>query len=487
MTARRPVAPEVVARLKTLVGPSGWIEQPEDVAPYCRSWRDDWEGRVPLVVRPASTEELAAVVRLCAETGTPIVPQGGNTGLTGASQPHPDMSEVIVSTSRLKAVRAVDTLNDTITVEAGVVLADIQRIAAEHDRLFPLSLGAEGSCQIGGNLSTNAGGTQVIRYGNTRNLVLGLEVVLPDGRTWNGLRGLRKDNTGYDLKQLFVGGEGTLGIVTAVVLKLFPAVGARAAAWAGVADPEAAVALLGHLQARCGDRLSTFEAMSRGQLDLVLAHVPGTRDPLGTPHPWSVLVEVTEGVGGPDPAERLEAALAGAFDDGLVADAAVAATEAQVAAFWRLRDSVSEANRNAGYSVSHDTSVPIPAVPEFVRRATAALEARPSRPRVVAVGHVGDGNIHLVAIFDRTGRSAAELRDEADAAGAEVHRIAADLGGSISAEHGIGSAKRDELALHKAPLELELMRGIKRLFDPHDLMNPGKVLPPGDAAPDPAP
>jgi FAD/FMN-containing dehydrogenase len=363
----------------------------------------------------------------------------------------------------------------------------VQAAAADAGRLFPMALGSQGSCQIGGNVATNAGGTAVLRYGNMRDLVLGLEVVLPDGRVWDGLRALRKDNTGYDLKQLFIGSEGTLGIVTAVVLKLFPAVGARAAGWAGVADPEAAVALLGHLQARCGDRLSTFEAMSRGQIDLVLAHVPGTRDPLRDRHPWSVLVEMTEGVGGPDPAERLEAALAEAIDGGLVADAAIAASEAQVAAFWRLRDSVSEANRNEGYSVSHDTSVPIPAVPAFVRLATAALEARPSRPRVVAVGHVGDGNIHLVAIFDRTGRSAAELRDEADAAGAEVHRIAADLGGSISAEHGIGSAKRDELALHKTPLELEMMRGIKRLFDPHDLMNPGKVLPPGGDGPDPAP
>lgn len=222
MTAARPVAPAVIERLKAIVGPSGYLDDPADIAPYCKSWRDDWEGDVPLVVRPASTAEVAAVVRACAESGTPIVPQGGNTGLTGASQPHADRSEIILSTARLRAIREIDTANDTLTVEAGVVLADIQRIAAEHDRVFPLSLGAEGSCRIGGNIATNAGGVQVIRYGNTRNLVLGLEVVLPDGRIWNGLRALRKDNTGYDLKQLFIGGEGTLGIITAAVLRLFP-------------------------------------------------------------------------------------------------------------------------------------------------------------------------------------------------------------------------------------------------------------------------
>jgi FAD/FMN-containing dehydrogenase len=471
--------------LRAIVGASHVLV--EDLDRFVTDWRGRYRGATAAVVRPRATAEVAAVLRHCRAAGIAVVPQGGNTGMSGGAVPPTDRPNLVLCLERLNRIRAVDPAGGTMTAEAGCTLAAVQAAAADAGRLFPMALGSQGSCQIGGNVATNAGGTAVLRYGNMRDLVLGLEVVLPDGRVWDGLRALRKDNTGYDLKQLFIGSEGTLGIVTAVVLKLFPAVGARAAGWAGVADPEAAVALLGHLQARCGDRLSTFEAMSRGQIDLVLAHVPGTRDPLRDRHPWSVLVEMTEGVGGPDPAERLEAALAEAIDGGLVADAAIAASEAQVAAFWRLRDSVSEANRNEGYSVSHDTSVPIPAVPAFVRLATAALEARPSRPRVVAVGHVGDGNIHLVAIFDRTGRSAAELRDEADAAGAEVHRIAADLGGSISAEHGIGSAKRDELALHKTPLELEMMRGIKRLFDPHDLMNPGKVLPPGGDGPDPAP
>jgi FAD/FMN-containing dehydrogenase len=475
MTARRPVAPEVVARLKTLVGPSGWIEQPEDVAPYCRSWRDDWEGRVPLVVRPASTEELAAVVRLCAETGTPIVPQGGNTGLTGASQPHPDMSEVIVSTSRLKAVRAVDTLNDTITVEAGVVLADIQRIAAEHDRLFPLSLGAEGSCQIGGNLSTNAGGTQVIRYGNTRNLVLGLEVVLPDGRTWNGLRGLRKDNTGYDLKQLFVGGEGTLGIITAAVLKLFPRPTAVETAFLAVPDPDASVRLLAHMRSRLGEQISAFELISRSILQLVLTGVPGHEDPLSEVHPWYVLVEVG-GQGAPGSlADPFTSALESALEAGLVTDAVVATSAAQAKKFWRIREDTAEAQKFAGGAITHDISVPLSAIPAFIAETDAALEAAYPGLTLICFGHVGDGNLHYNPIRP-SGWAPAEWKAERAKINRIVHDRVVAHGGAISAEHGIGRLRLAENEHYKSDVELDLMRTLKRALDPANIMNPGKVL-----------
>ena len=292
------ISAEVVDRLKAVVGPKGFIDEAADVAPYCKSWRDDWQGDVPVVLRPKFTVEVAALVKICAETGTRIVPQGGNTGLTGASQPNADRSEVIISTARMKAVRDIDLANETMTVEAGVILQEIQNIAAEHYRLFPLSLGAEGSCQIGGNISTNAGGTQVIRYGNTRNLVLGLEVVLPDGRIWDGLRSLRKDNTGYDLKQLFIGGEGTLGIITAAVLRMFPKPSAMATAWLAVPSPSAAVELLGLMKGRLGDQISAFELMQRSVIEFLIAGVPGHSEPLREPHDWYVLVEAS-GQGAP--------------------------------------------------------------------------------------------------------------------------------------------------------------------------------------------
>ena len=467
---------ELVDSLRAAVGAGNVFTEPHDTAAYSNDWRKRYYGKPLAVVRPASTAEVSAVVTLCAKERVAIVPQGGNTSLVGGAVPDGSGRQVVLSLARMNKVRAVDTLNNTLTVEAGVVLANVQKAAEDANRLFPLSLAAEGSAMIGGNLSTNAGGVNVLRYGNARALVLGLEVVLPDGRVWDGLRGLRKDNTGYDLKQLFIGAEGTLGVVTAAVLKLFPQPKGRVAAWVGLDSLQHAVELLGCLQESCGERLSSFEVMSRGQLDLVLHHIPGTRDPLKSAHPWAVLLEATDSRAGTDLADHIQDTLAGAMNAGLLQDAAVAASERQVAEFWRLRDSVSEANRNSGYSVSHDTSVPIARIPEFVQRATAALRARRSDPQVVAVGHVGDGNIHLVAIFPRAGKDATELQREADAASAEVHRIAAELGGSISAEHGIGGAKRDELKLYKDPLELGLMQGIKSLLDPGNLMNPGKLL-----------
>jgi FAD/FMN-containing dehydrogenase len=471
----RPVPVEVIDRLKAVVGPQGFLDTPSDTAAYCRSWRDDWQGRVPLVLRPASTDEVAAIVAICTETRTPIVPQGGNTGLTGASQPHADNSEVIVSTARLRRVRGIDVLNDTVTVEAGVVLADVQRLAAEHQRLFPLSLGAEGSCQIGGNLSTNAGGTQVLRYGNMRNLVLGLEVVLPDGRVWDGLRALRKDNTGYDLKHLFIGAEGTLGIITAAVLKLFPKPTAIETAWLGLKDPDAAVALLGHLRARFGEQVTAFELMRRSIIDFLLAGVPGHDDPLRERHPWYVLVEVA-GQGAPGSlAEPFADALADALESGMVSDAVIASSGVQSRRFWRMREDLAEAQKAAGGSIAHDVSVPVSRIGRFIAEADAALERAYPTIRHCAFGHVGDGNLHYNPVRPE-GWDAARFRKERPAINRIVHDIVVSLGGSISAEHGIGRMRLEENERYKSPVELDLMRTLKRALDPQGIMNPGKVI-----------
>ena len=471
----KPVPPEVIERLKAAVGPAGTLDDPADIAPYCKSFRDDWEGRVPLVLRPQSTAEVAGIVRICAEAGVGIVPQGGNTGLTGGSQPHADMSEIIVSTSRMNRVRATDTVNDTITVEAGVVLKEIQNAADRIDRLFPLSLGAEGSCQIGGNISTNAGGVNVLRYGNTRNLVLGLEVVLPDGSVWEGLRGLRKDNTGYDMKQVFIGAEGTLGIVTAAVLRLFPKPSASETAWIGIDSPAAGVALLGHVRSRLGDTVSAFELIGRPIIDLLLAGVPGHEDPMAEVHPWYVLMDVTS-QGQPGSLHApLADALGAALEDGLVRDALIAASGAQAARLWKMRESLVEAQQAAGGSIAHDVSVPVSRIPEFIERADAAVDAACPGIRRCAFGHVGDGNMHYNPIkpveWDR-----ARFREQRPRINRIVHDIIADLSGSISAEHGVGRSRLAELEHYKAGIELDMMRRLKHALDPRGIMNPGKIL-----------
>jgi FAD/FMN-containing dehydrogenase len=473
--AATPVSPDVVERLKAVVGSAGYLDDPADMGPYCKSFRDNWEGRVPLVLRPQSTEEVAGIVRICAEAGIGIVPQGGNTGLTGASQPHADLSEVIVSTSRLKQIRVIDPVNDTITVEAGVVLKEIQAAADRADRLFPLSLGAEGSCQIGGNISTNAGGVNVLRYGNTRNLVLGLEVVLPDGSVWDGLRGLRKDNTGYDMKQLFIGAEGTLGIVTAAVLRLFPKPTAGETAWIGVDSPEAAVRLLGHMRARLGDTISALELIGRPAIDLLLAGVPGHEDPMREAHPWYVLMDATN-QGAPGSLHApLADALGEAHEAGLIRDALVAASGAQSAKLWKMRESLVEAQVAAGGSFPHDVSVPVSRLPQFIERADAELEA--AYPGLVrcAFGHVGDGNMHYNPIRPRQWDQA-RIAAERSRINRIVHDIIVDLGGSISAEHGIGQSRIAELEHYKKPVELDMMRSVKRALDPRGIMNPGKML-----------
>ena len=427
------------------------------------------------MLRPQSTEEVAGLVRICAEAGIGIVPQGGNTGLTGAGQPHADMSEVIVATSRLKQIRTIDPVNDTITVEAGVVLKEIQVAADRADRLFPLSLGAEGSCQIGGNIATNAGGVNVLRYGNTRNLVLGLEVVLPDGSVWDGLRGLRKDNTGYDMKQVFIGAEGTLGIVTAAVLRLFPKPTASETAWIGLDSPRAAVGLLGHMRARLGDTVSAFELIGRPIIELLLAGVPGHEDPMREAYPWYVLMDVTnQGAPGSLHAPLAEA-LGEAQEAGLIRDALIAASGAQAARLWKMRESLVEAQVAAGGSIAHDVSVPVSRLPQFIERADAALAA--AYPGIVrcTFGHVGDGNMHYNPIRPRPWDQA-RFGEERPRINRIVHDIVVDLGGSISAEHGIGRSRLAELEHYKTPVELDMMRAVKRALDPRGIMNPGKIL-----------
>jgi FAD/FMN-containing dehydrogenase len=461
-------------RLKAIVGERGIVADDER-APYENDWRDAYHGRAAAVVRPASTEEVSRVAQLLSGLRIPMVPQGGNTSLCGASVPDGSGTQVVVNLSRMNRVRQVDPDNNTMTVEAGCILQTLQEVAEKHGRLFPLSLGAQGSCEIGGNLSTNAGGTGVLRYGNTRELVLGVEVVLPDGRIWDGLRGLRKDNTGYDMKHLFVGAEGTLGFITAAVMKLFPLPRSFATAIVAIEDPAGAVALLSFLRDRVGERITGFELISRVCMDLVVRHIAGSRDPLPDAHPWYMLVELSDSTDGGALDSLLEESLGEAAEKGLARDAAIATSEAQRNAFWKIREDITEAQKLDGVSVKHDVSVPVSRVPELIERATAALAQRFPEIRIVAFGHVGDGNIHY-----NCSRPGFEEAKEFFRNGPEVNRIVYEvvhaLGGSISAEHGLGVLKRDEIARYKAPLELEMMRSIKRAIDPHGLMNPGKVL-----------
>ena len=466
----------LLGRIEAVVGAKGLVAEPAEMAPYLSEPRGLYTGRARILVRPATTAEVAEVVRLCAESGTPVVPQGGNTGLVGGATPFEDGRAVLLNLGRMNKIRAVDAANNTITVEAGCILRQVQEAAAAVDRLFPLSLGAEGSCQIGGNISTNAGGIQVLRYGNMRELVLGLEVVLPDGRVWDGLRALRKDNTGYDLKQLFIGAEGTLGIITAAVLRLFPMPRERATAFAAVRDLEAAVALLGRIRAAAGDVVTSFELFPRFGIDLALAHVPGTQDPLAGRHDWYVLAEVAGGGRGGALADMLESALTDAFEDGLVPDATVAASQAQADAFWRLREGMVEGQKSAGGSIKHDIAVPVSAVPAFLARAMAAVTELIPGIRPVPFGHLGDGNIHF-NLSQPVGADKAAYLARWDEVNRVVHDIVAEFSGSISAEHGIGRLKVEENQHYKSALEIELMQTVKKALDPRGLMNPGKVVP----------
>ena len=475
MVAMRVLEQDLIGRLESLLGSAAVLTGPAETAPFLTDERGRYRGKAVAVARPADTEAVAATVRLCAEHRIPIVPQGGNTGLCGAATPDESGRAIVLSLARLNRVRAVDPVNDTITVEAGVILADVQKEAAEAGRLFPLSLGGEGTARIGGNLSTNAGGTGVLRYGNARDLALGLEVVLPDGRIWDGLSALRKDNTGYDLKHLFIGAEGTLGIITAAVLKLFPRPHGMETALLAVEDPAGAVALLARARAALGDQVTAFELMLRTALALVFAHIPGARDPFDRPHPCYVLLELSAGAVDDALRAPMESFLARAMEDGLVRDAVIAESGAQAAGFWKLRETIPEAQKHEGASIKHDVSVPVSRVASFMAEAARRTAERIPGVRVCAFGHVGDGNIHF-NLGQPEGADGAAFMDREDEINRIVHDIVAAMRGSISAEHGIGQLKRAALVRHKPAVEIELMHRIKASLDPDNLMNPGKVL-----------
>ncbi len=467
-------AAPLLATLRAIVGEANVLTSDPDVAPYLTDWRDRYHGRARAVVRPSTTAEVAAVMRCCAEHGIAVVPQGGNTGLCGGATPDEAGGEVVVSLSRLNRVRAIDADNATLTVEAGMPLERVQQAAAAAGLLFPLSLAAEGSCAIGGNLSTNAGGTAVLRYGNARELVLGLEVVLADGRIWDGLRGLRKDNAGYDVKQLFLGSEGTLGIITAAVLKLFPRARTSATAWVALADVEAAIALLNRLRQGLGDRLTGFELLSRACVDLARARFPALPDPLPD-HAWYVLAQADDPATDSPLARQLEAALAAAIEQGVVQDVAIAQSTQQAQALWELREHVPEAQRLEGLNIKHDISLPVSKVPEFLVQARAQLDAALRGVRYIVFGHLGDGNLHY-NLSAPVGADAHGFLEQAGRAQRIVYDLVAQLGGSFSAEHGIGRLKRDELTRYRPAVEVDLMRRIKRALDPDNLLNPGKVI-----------
>ncbi|WP_407180669.1 FAD-binding oxidoreductase [Bradyrhizobium sp. STM 3562] len=461
-------------RLRAILGPQGFIEQDAELERYCISFDGAFRGRARYVARPCSTAELSAVVTACRKAGVPMVPQGGNTGLAGGAQPV-DSRSVIISPERMRALRAIDAHNDTITVEAGMTLAEVQSHAAGIDRIFPLSLASEGSCQIGGNLSTNAGGTQVLRYGNMRALTLGLEVVLPDGGIWSGLRALRKDSTGYDLKQVFIGAEGTLGVITAATLRLFPRPRDIVAALVAVPTPAAALDLLHLARSHIGESLSAFELMRRECMKWVLVALPGATSPFAEEYPWYVLIEAA-GQGEPGalrgPTEQM---LSEAMDKGLVINGVLADSEAQRRRLWLLREGQAEAQKAGGAGIKHDVSVPVSRVPEFIGRADAALAEAIPGIRPFAFGHLGDGNIHYNPM-PPLGISPSQFAERRTEINRIVHDIVADLGGSISAEHGVGQLRRSEMFRYKSPAELNALKLLKQAFDPGNLMNPGKVI-----------
>ncbi|HHZ10940.1 MAG TPA: FAD-binding oxidoreductase [Rhizobiales bacterium] len=471
----RSIDPALLGRFAAIVGPGHALTDPAEVAPFVSERRGLWLGRTPLVLRPGDVGEVSRILALATETRTPIVPQGGNTGLVGGQIPGPQGTEIVLSLSRLNRIREIDPLSNTVTAEAGVVLQTLQEAADAADRLFPLSLGAQGSCQIGGNLSSNAGGTGVLAYGNARELCLGVEVVLPTGEVLDDLRKLRKDNTGYDLKDLFVGAEGTLGVITAAVLKLFPKPKGREVAWVAVPSPSAALALFSHALDRAGSGLTAFELVADIVVNFAVRHVPGVVRALEAPSPWYVLVEVSSGRSPEDARDLIEQILGEGLQQQWVTDAVVAASLAQAVAFWRLREALSDSQKPEGASIKHDVAVPVAMIPAFIEEAARAVASVAPTARVVCFGHMGDGNLHY-NVSQPVGAPSAEFLALYPLMNKAVHDVVRAMNGSISAEHGIGRLKRDELIATAPPIAIDLMRRVKAAFDPAGIMNPGKVI-----------
>lgn len=463
--------PDLIAKFTSVVGARNAVTDAKDIAPYLTEERGLYQGFSQLVLRPGTTAEVAAILKLANETKTAMVPQGGNTGLVGGQTPH--HGEVVLSLARLNKIREIDVHSNTMTCEAGVVLAIAQQKAAENDRLFPLSLAAEGSATIGGNLSTNAGGTAALAYGVARDLVLGVEVVLADGRVMNALSKLKKDNTGYDLKNIFIGAEGTLGVITAAVLKLYPKPRAIETAFLGLPSAEAALALYEIAAARAGPSLTSFELMAEISVEFALRHGHGLRDPLDGKHPWYALIELSSG--DEHARDTLEAILEHGMENGLVDDGALAATVEQRQAFWKLREFISESQKYEGGSIKHDISVPVSAVPSFMTEASKAVMKLVPGCRPCPFGHLGDGNIHF-NVSQPVGADKAEFLARWHEMNDVVHAIVTKLGGSVSAEHGIGVLKRDLLPQVKDTVAIEVMRSLKKMFDPNNILNPGKVV-----------
>jgi FAD/FMN-containing dehydrogenase len=474
MTNIRP-SPELIDRFAAIVGALNALTEPSDIAPYLVESRGLYKGETPLVLKPGSVEEVSQILKLASETGVAIVPQGGNTGHVAGQIPRTGASDLVLSLERLNRIRDIDPVGNVIAVDAGCILADIHQAAEAHDRLFPLSLGSQGSCRIGGNLSTNAGGTAVLAYGNMRHLCLGLEVVLPTGEIWDGMRRLAKDNTGYDLRDLFIGAEGTLGVITGAVLKLFPRPLGHQVAFAGVKSVADALALFDRASSLCGPALTGFELMPRLGVEFTARHIDGVRDPLDTVHAWYMLIDISTSDSA-ESAERMVARLLETgFSDGLVENAVIAASEAQRRSLWHMRESMSPAQKPEGGSIKHDVSVPVSSIPAFMEEADAAVMKAIPGARICSFGHMGDGNIHY-NISQPVGADKDAFIARWREINAIVHAIVLRYNGSISAEHGIGQLKRDELAEVRAPIEIDLMRRIKHAFDPAGIMNPDKVL-----------
>lgn len=477
MTSARPPQPDLLERLANLLGPQGFVTDRAMVEPWLTDWRGRYRGESVAILAPANAAETAAVVRLAAEAGVALVPQGGNTGTVAGATPPADGSALLLSTRRMNKIRAISASDNAVIAEAGVILSDLHDAAIAAGRRFPLSLAAKGSATVGGLVSTNAGGTQVLRFGPMRALLLGIEAVLPDGSLFEGLATLRKDNRGYDMRQLLAGAEGTLGIVTAAALRLVPAAASRAVAWAGLTNPEDALTLLRRLEDVSGDAVESFELVPASALALVLRHLPGARAPLSDTHEWNVLIEAVGHHGGADPIATLENALAEAIEAGIVQDATIAASEAQAEALWALRESISEAERLDGPSLKHDISVPVADMPGFLVRERAHVEAAFAGSRIIAFGHLGDGNIHFNLLPPEAAERNQWISEHGEAATAMVHDLVVARGGSLSAEHGIGQAKLGEFARLTDPVRLGALRAIKQAIDPKGIMNPGKLVP----------